>query len=247
VLLSATFSSRAKLSEPFRSPNFQRCNKQLTSRGPFKRSSPLVYRLDSRNSVCLEHRYSLLSKKNPMRVLPIALSVRSLHAFSTSTSSSSFVAMSSVSDSLKGLTIPVPSASPTLFFRQLFEKESSTYTYLLADTLTKDAILIDPVLETVVRDSTLVTELGFTLKYCLNTHVHADHVTGSGKLKEAHPGCKSVLSAASDGEADVKLSEFGKSQHNSTTRQPTSTSSWDPLRSGSTEKSPPLSPRDRIR
>lgn len=65
-----------------------------------------------------------------------------------------------------------------LFFRQLFEGTSSTYTYLLADEVTKDAILIDPVYETVERDAKLIRELGFNLLYVINTHCHADHVTG---------------------------------------------------------------------
>jgi sulfur dioxygenase len=73
--------------------------------------------------------------------------------------------------------------SSGLLVRQLFEKESSTYTYLLADRATKQAILIDPVLETVERDYKLVTQLGLQLKYVVNTHVHADHITGSGQLK----------------------------------------------------------------
>lgn len=52
--------------------------------------------------------------------------------------------------------VPVLSAGGPLIFRQLFEKVSSTYTYLLADSHTKDAVLIDPVLETVERDKKLV-------------------------------------------------------------------------------------------
>ncbi|KAG5569261.1 hypothetical protein H5410_059027 [Solanum commersonii] len=72
-----------------------------------------------------------------------------------------------------------------LIFRQLFEKESSTYTYLLADSLHPDkpALLIDPVDRTVDRDLALVKELGLKLIYAINTHVHADHVTGSGLIK----------------------------------------------------------------
>lgn len=46
-----------------------------------------------------------------------------------------------------------------IIFRQLFEKESSTYTYILADTHTKEAVIIDPVLETVDRDVQMLTEL----------------------------------------------------------------------------------------
>ena len=69
-------------------------------------------------------------------------------------------------------------------FRQLFEKESSTYSYLLGDKVSKEAVLIDPVLETVERDLKLVKDLGLKLKYGINTHMHADHITGTGKMKE---------------------------------------------------------------
>jgi len=95
-----------------------------------------------------------------------------------------------------------------LVFRQLFEAKSSTYTYLLADHVTHEAVLIDPVLETAERDSQLIKDLGLNLKYILNTHVHADHVTGTGMLKQLHPGAQSVISAASGARADVLLNEF---------------------------------------
>ncbi|KAJ1438131.1 ETHE1, mitochondrial-like protein [Ochromonadaceae sp. CCMP2298] len=93
----------------------------------------------------------------------------------------------------------------TLVFRQLFEKESSTYTYLLADAVTKEAVLIDPVFETAERDEGVVRGLGLTLKYVINTHVHADHITGSGLLKAKFPGCQSALAAAAGAAADVQL------------------------------------------
>ncbi|GJS51972.1 persulfide dioxygenase ETHE1 homolog, mitochondrial [Tanacetum coccineum] len=72
-----------------------------------------------------------------------------------------------------------------LLFRQLFEKESSTYTYLLADHFHPDkpALLVDPVDRTVDRDLSLIKDLGLKLVYAINTHVHADHVTGSGLIK----------------------------------------------------------------
>ena len=95
-----------------------------------------------------------------------------------------------------------------LLFRQLFEAESSTYTYLLADETSREAILIDPVLETVERDAKLIHELGLNLKFVLNTHVHADHITGSGQLKQKFPGCKSVISSISGAVADVKITDF---------------------------------------
>lgn len=79
-----------------------------------------------------------------------------------------------------------------MLFRQLFESESSTYTYLIADETTKEAVLVDSVMETVARDLKLIEELGLTLRYCLETHVHADHVTGAGKLREL-TGCLGVV------------------------------------------------------
>ncbi|WP_408888465.1 MBL fold metallo-hydrolase [Myxococcus faecalis] len=71
-----------------------------------------------------------------------------------------------------------------MLFRQLFDSESSTYTYLLADPATREAVLIDPVLEQVERDTRLLEELGLKLVVVLETHVHADHVTGAGQLRE---------------------------------------------------------------
>lgn len=71
-----------------------------------------------------------------------------------------------------------------MLFRQLFDQESSTYTYLIADPTSKEAVLVDPVLEQVDRDLKLIQELGLTLSYCLETHIHADHITGTGKLRE---------------------------------------------------------------
>ena len=70
-----------------------------------------------------------------------------------------------------------------LFF-QLYEHESSTYTYLIADPVTKEAALIDPVLETVARDLKLIDETGVKLKYILETHIHADHITGASEIRQ---------------------------------------------------------------
>ena len=79
-----------------------------------------------------------------------------------------------------------------MLFRQLYDSESCTYTYLLADLELKEAILIDPVLEQVERDLKLLQELGLTLRYCLETHIHADHITGTGKLREL-TGCLGIV------------------------------------------------------
>lgn len=70
-----------------------------------------------------------------------------------------------------------------IVFHQLFDSESSTYTYLIADPKSKEAALIDPVLETVDRDLKLIDELGLRLMYVLDTHIHADHITGAGEIR----------------------------------------------------------------
>ncbi|MEH2389626.1 MAG: FAD/NAD(P)-binding protein [Nostoc sp.] len=81
---------------------------------------------------------------------------------------------------------------PSMLFRQLFDKESSTYTYLIADPETKTAILVDPVLEQVERDLQILRQLGLTLRYCIETHIHADHITGTDKLRSL-TGCLAIL------------------------------------------------------
>ena len=68
--------------------------------------------------------------------------------------------------------------------RQLFDAASSTYTYLLWDEETAAAALIDSVLEQVDRDETIIRELGLDLSWLLETHIHADHITGSGTLRQ---------------------------------------------------------------
>ncbi len=84
-----------------------------------------------------------------------------------------------------------------LIFHQLFEKESSTYTYLIADAETKEAVLIDPVVEMADRDINLINDLGLKLKYILDTHVHADHITGSGVIKK-RTGAQVAISSVYD-------------------------------------------------
>lgn len=102
-----------------------------------------------------------------------------------------------------------------LIFRQLFDPQSSTYSYLLGDGAAGEAILIDPVFEQAARDGALIKELGLTLAATLDTHVHADHVTGAWLLKH-RLGSRIAISAASGAEgADIHLVEgdrlsFGK-------------------------------------
>lgn len=80
-------------------------------------------------------------------------------------------------------------------FHQMFEAQSSTYTYLIADPQSREAALIDPVIETLDRDLKLIDELGLNLKYVLDTHIHADHVTAAGELRK-RAGAKTAVSAA---------------------------------------------------
>jgi glyoxylase-like metal-dependent hydrolase (beta-lactamase superfamily II)/rhodanese-related sulfurtransferase len=102
-----------------------------------------------------------------------------------------------------------------MFFRQLFDRDSSTYTYLLADETTKEAVLIDPVADRIDRDIKLIEELGLELLYTLDTHVHADHVTASGLLRQ-RTGAQTVHSKNAEVECvDVALEHgdtirFGK-------------------------------------
>jgi len=92
-----------------------------------------------------------------------------------------------------------------MIFRQLFDKATSTYTYLLADKQTQKAILIDGVIEQVERDLKLLNELNLKLVYALDTHVHADHITSSGYLRDK-TGCKIGLSIHSQVDcADIQL------------------------------------------
>jgi len=94
-----------------------------------------------------------------------------------------------------------------MIIRQLFDPETSTYTYLLADEETREALLIDPVIENLERDLRLLEEVGCTLRYSLDTHVHADHITASGSLRK-QTGCQTALSHhAGVGCADIALSD----------------------------------------
>lgn len=83
-----------------------------------------------------------------------------------------------------------------LIFRQLFDQESSTYTYLLGDSDSGAAILIDPVFEQVRRDTALLRELGLHLAAVADTHCHADHVTSAWLLQQ-QTGAQILISAQS--------------------------------------------------
>jgi glyoxylase-like metal-dependent hydrolase (beta-lactamase superfamily II) len=71
-----------------------------------------------------------------------------------------------------------------MIFRQLFDSVSGTYTYLLASRRGGEALIIDPVLEKVDRYLQLVDELDLRLVKAVDTHLHADHLTGLGALRD---------------------------------------------------------------
>ncbi len=81
-----------------------------------------------------------------------------------------------------------------MIFRQLYDSTSSTYTYLLADDSSREALLIDPVFEQFQRDLAMVRELGLNLKLVADTHAHADHITAAWLLKQK-TGCLIAISA----------------------------------------------------
>jgi len=87
--------------------------------------------------------------------------------------------------------------------RQLFDTASSTYTYLVWCSESMDGILIDPVDVQVDRDLKVVSEEGVNLLYGVNTHAHADHITGTGILKTKVKGLRSIISKASTAKADI--------------------------------------------
>lgn len=76
-----------------------------------------------------------------------------------------------------------------MIFRQLFERESSTYTYLIGCEQTRQAVLIDSVKSEVNHYLQLLAELDLNLAYILDTHTHADHITGAGALRDATGAC----------------------------------------------------------
>lgn len=102
-----------------------------------------------------------------------------------------------------------------LIFRQLFDPQSSTYTYLLGDVRSREAVLIDTVFEQARRDAALLSELDLRLNCTLETHVHADHVTGAWILKRQFGSWIAAAQSSGAEGADRYLAqgdkiEFGK-------------------------------------
>lgn len=97
-----------------------------------------------------------------------------------------------------------------MIFRQLFDPQSSTYTYLLADRAAREALLIDPVFEHAQRDAALLAELELRLGWTLETHVHADHVTGAWLLRR-RLGSRIAVAATSAAQGADRYLEAGES------------------------------------
>jgi sulfur dioxygenase len=95
-----------------------------------------------------------------------------------------------------------------LLFRQLFDAASSTYTYLLGDSASRAAVIIDPVFEQAPRELALLSELGLQLCWSLDTHVHADHVTGAHLLRQ-QSGCRVALAATGGASGADRLLQHG--------------------------------------
>ena len=88
---------------------------------------------------------------------------------------------------------------------QLFDPTSCTYTYLLADPATRQAVIIDPVDGQLERDLALLEREGLTLKWTLETHAHADHITSAARLVELTGAHSGAPAACEVGTAAVQL------------------------------------------
>ena len=102
-----------------------------------------------------------------------------------------------------------------MIFKQVFDQKSSTYTYLIASSKGREALIIDPVLDNVEDYLKLLTELDLKLVKVIDTHIHADHVTGASKLKDKTK-CTTIMgenTPANSVEIKVKNEEIIKLDH----------------------------------
>ena len=102
-----------------------------------------------------------------------------------------------------------------MIFKQVFDQKSSTYTYLIASSKGREALIIDPVLDNVEDYLKLLTELDLKLIKVIDTHIHADHVTGASKLKDKTK-CTTIMgenTPANSVEIKVKDEEIIKLDH----------------------------------
>ena len=94
-----------------------------------------------------------------------------------------------------------------MIFRQVFDNKSSTYTYLIASAKGREAVIIDPVIENVESYIELLNELDLKLVKVIDTHIHADHVTGASKLKQA-TNCSTLMGEHTPADAvEIKVKD----------------------------------------
>jgi len=96
-----------------------------------------------------------------------------------------------------------------MLVRQLFDAQTFTFTYIVADNFGSEAIIIDPVDSKVEQYMKLLKELNLKLKYVFDTHVHADHITAAGKLREL-TDCITLLGAGTDAKCVSKVVKDGE-------------------------------------
>ena len=94
-----------------------------------------------------------------------------------------------------------------MIFKQVFDKKSSTYTYLIASAKGREAVIIDPVIENVDSYITLLNALDLKLVKVIDTHIHADHITGASKLKKV-TNCSTIMGEHTPADAvEVKVKD----------------------------------------
>ena len=94
-----------------------------------------------------------------------------------------------------------------MIFKQLFDTKSSTYTYLISSGKGREALIIDPVIENVTEYISLLKELDLKLVKVIDTHIHADHVTGASKLKDITK-CSTIMGAHTPAESvEIKVKD----------------------------------------
>jgi len=94
-----------------------------------------------------------------------------------------------------------------MLFHQLFDKSSSTYTYLIASAKGREALIIDPVLENIEQYIKLLNELDLKLVKVIDTHIHADHITAASKLKD-RTNCTTIMGEHTPSDAvEIKVKD----------------------------------------
>ena len=94
-----------------------------------------------------------------------------------------------------------------MIFKQVFDQKSSTYTYLIASAKGREALIIDPVIENVDSYIALLNELDLKLVKVIDTHIHADHITGASKLKKV-TNCSTIMGEHTPADAvEVKVKD----------------------------------------